>query len=102
MDGQPRIGASREEVAGFCRRHNIARFSLFGSVLSDRFGRDSDVDVLVEFEPGNTPGLLSLASIERELSEIFGGRKVDLQTPSMLSRYFRDEVLQKARLEYAD
>jgi predicted nucleotidyltransferase len=81
-------------IAEFCRKHYIRRLALFGSVLRDDFRPDSDVDVLVEFEPGHTPGLGFIAA-ENELSAILG-RKVDLNTPSFLSRYFRDEVLAEA------
>jgi uncharacterized protein len=95
------IKVSEVKLRDFCRRHNISRFSLFGSVLSDKFDDNSDVDVIVEFEPGMTPGLLSLAHMERELSQLFGGRKIDLRTPNELSRYFREYVLSKAKVEYA-
>jgi hypothetical protein len=75
--------------------------SLFGSVLSDRFRPDSDVDVLVEFERGREPGLFDLAAMERELSAMLGGRSVDLRTPEDLSRYFRADVLAHAEPQYA-
>jgi predicted nucleotidyltransferase len=90
----------QHEIALFCRRHRITRLSLFGSVLRDDFREDSDVDVLVEFERGVRVGLLALSAMERELSDIVG-RKVDLRTPEDLSRYFRDEVLRVARVQYA-
>lgn len=80
--------------------NHVRRLALFGSVLRDDFRPDSDVDVLVEFEPGHVPGLLRLAGMEHELSELFGGRRVDLRTPADLSRYFRDEVLSTARIQY--
>jgi predicted nucleotidyltransferase len=85
-------------IADFCRRHHIARLSLFGSVLRDDFRPDSDVDVLVEFEPGKTPGW-NFFSMQDELRTIVG-RQVDLNTPGFLSRYFRDEVLAGAQLIY--
>jgi len=88
------IVIDEERVAEFCRRHHIERLCLFGSVLRDDFGPDSDVDVLVEFQPGLTPGW-NFFSMQNELSEIVG-RQVDLNTPNFLSRYFRDEVLTKA------
>jgi hypothetical protein len=75
--------------------------SLFGSALRGDFSEESDIDVLVEFEPGHAPGLLGMARLERELSRILGGRKVDLRTPEDLSRYFRDEVLREAEVQYA-
>lgn len=90
----------KKELAEFCRRHHIRRLSLFGSVLREDFGPDSDVDVLVEFEPGHTVGLIRLAGMERELSEKLG-RKVDMRTPADLSRYFRDEVTAEAEVVYA-
>jgi len=94
------LDVDRGEVAEFCRRHHIRRLALFGSVLGEGFGPDSDVDVLVDFEPGHVPGLISLAGLEIELSEVFGGRKVDLRTPEDLSRYFRDEVVEQAEVLY--
>lgn len=94
------IPVDRDRVAEFCRNNHIRRLALFGSVLRDDFRPDSDVDVLVDFEPGHVPGLLRLAGMEHELSELFGGRRVDLRTPADLSRYFRDEVLSTARIQY--
>ncbi len=95
------IDVPRHQLAEFCRRHQIQLLSLFGSVLREDFRPDSDIDVLVEFEDGHAPGLLGIARMERELSEILGGRKVDLRTPEDLSRYFRQEVLAKAEVQYA-
>ena len=85
-------------VAAFCRRHHIRKLALFGSVLRDDFRPDSDIDVLVEFEPGHVSGFIRLAGMELELSEILGGRKVDMNTPMCLSPYFRDEVLAEAEV----
>jgi predicted nucleotidyltransferase len=93
-----KISIDREKIAEFCRRHHIRRLSLFGSVLRDDFGSDSDVDVLVEFETGHVPGL-AFFDMEAELSQILG-RKVDLSTLQFLSRYFRDEVLNEAEEQY--
>jgi len=90
----------KEKIAGFCRRNHIRRLSLFGSVLREDFGPESDVDVLVEFELGHTPGFFRLFDMEEELSSLLGGRKVDLRTPEDLSRYFRDEVLAQSRVQY--
>ena len=89
-----------ERIQGFCRRHGIRRLSLFGSVLRADFRPDSDVDVLVEFKAGLRLGLLGLARIEAELSELIG-RKVDLRTPQDLSPYFRDEIVRTAVTQYA-
>jgi predicted nucleotidyltransferase len=95
-----KISIPQDEIADFCRRHHIRRLSFFGSVLRDDFGPDSDVDVLVEFEPDHVPGLIRLAGMEIELSQILGGRKVDMNTPQCLSRYFRDQVQSEAKVQY--
>lgn len=89
-----------EQVEEFCRHHHIRELSFFGSVLRDDFGPDSDIDVLVEFESGHVPGLIRLAGMELELSDLLGGRNVDLNTPQCLSRYFRDEVIREAEAVY--
>jgi predicted nucleotidyltransferase len=88
-------------LTALCRRHRIRMISLFGSVLKGTGRPDSDVDLLVEFEPDAIPGLLGLAAIEMELSDLLGGRRVDLRTAQELSRYFRDEVVHTARVQYA-
>jgi predicted nucleotidyltransferase len=88
-----------EQIAALCRRHHIRRLALFGSILTDEFRPESDVDMVVEFEPGQTPGL-EFFGIQRELGGLIG-RPVDLRTPSELSRYFRDEVMAIARPIYA-
>ena len=95
-----RIPVDRRKIADFCRRHHIRKFALFGSVLRDDFRPDSDVDVLVIFEPGHTPGL-TFFSMAEELAKILG-RNVDLQTPQFLSRYFRDQVLAQAEVQYVE
>ncbi len=95
------IMLSKDQLAEFCRKNHIVRLSLFGSVLREDFHPDSDVDVLVEFERGHTPGFFGLARMEEELSKMLGGRKVDLRTPRDLSRYFREEVLDSAAVQYA-
>ena len=92
------IPIDREGLAAFCRRNHIRMLALFGSVLRDDFRPDSDVDVLVEFEPEHVPGLRFFA-LERELSGILG-RKVDLNTPNFLSPYFRGRVLAEAEVQY--
>ena len=86
------------EIADFCNRHRVRRLALFGSILGDDFGPESDVDVLVEFEPGATPGF-AFFGMQDELSALLG-RRVDLNTPGFLSRYFRDQVLREAELLY--
>lgn len=93
-----RISLDKEKIAEFCRMHHIRRLSLFGSVLRDDFGPASDVDVLVEFEPGHVPGLAFFA-MEEELSRIIG-RKVDLNTPGFLSPYFRDRIERESEVQY--
>lgn len=88
-----------EKVAEFCQRNRIRKLSIFGSALRGDFSPDSDIDVLVEFEPDACVGLVRLAGMEIELSEILG-RKVDLNTPGFLSKYFRDKVLSEAVVHY--
>lgn len=95
-----RWSISETELAVFCQSHGIRRFAIFGSALRTDFGPESDIDILVEFEPGRTPGLLGMAGLEIELSVLFGGRKVDLRTPEDLSRYFRQEVIDTAEVQY--
>ncbi len=94
------IEVPREKIAEFCRLNHIRKLAFFGSVLSDEFGPESDVDVLVEFEPDHIPDL-NFFDMQDELSEMLG-RKVDLNTPGFLSRYFRDEVAASAEVLYAD
>ena len=90
-----------EALASICRKHRIRRLSLFGSTLKGAARVDSDVDLLVEFEPHAKPGLIGMAKIELELMSLLNGRKVDLRTAEDLSRYFRDEVLLTAATQYA-
>ncbi len=97
-----KIHADQERLATFCRRHHIRRLALFGSALREEFVSDSDVDVLVDFELGHVPGLLDIARLVRELSTLFGDRKVDLRTPEDLSPYFRSDVIAEAELQYAE
>jgi predicted nucleotidyltransferase len=100
MNTRAKIAVPKEQIAEFCRKHYIRKLALFGSVLRDDFRPDSDVDVLVEFEPDHIPGLMRFAGMEIELSELLGGRKVDFNTPKFLSPYFRDEVLAEAEVQY--
>jgi len=96
----PKIAFDRQTIADFCQRHHIRKLALFGSVLREDFRPESDVDVLVEFEPGTSAGLIRLAGMELELSALLH-RTVDLRTPAELSRYFRDDVLAQAQVQYA-
>lgn len=94
------IMIDKEQISEFCRKHNINKLALFGSILGDNFRDESDIDVLVEFEPGMEPGLFALAAMERELSLMLG-RSADLRTPEDLSRLFRDDVVSSAEVLYA-
>ena len=96
-----RITVDIEKIGAFCHKNRIRSFAFYGSVLREDFGPGSDVDVLVEFEPGAAPGLFGIARMERELTSLFEGRKVDLRTPEDLSRYFRASVLNEAEVLYA-
>lgn len=88
-------------IEEFCRKHHIRKLSIFGSYLREDFGPDSDIDFLVEFDPEHIPGLIEFSGMEIELSELLGGQKVDLRTPQDLSKYFRDEVVAEAQVQYA-
>ena len=94
----PHIAIDHDQIANFCRQHHIRKLALFGSVLREDFRPDSDGDVLIEFEPGQRVGLAFFA-MQDELSDLLG-RKVDLNTPNFLSRYFRDEVMAEADVLY--
>ena len=95
-----RLPLERGALAELCRRHRIRKLSLFGSMLKGTARPDSDVDLLVEFEAGARPTLLDMAQMEIELSQLLGGRKVDLRTPQDLSRHFRDEIVRTAEPQY--
>lgn len=95
------IFSDRQALAALCRRHRIVRLSLFGSRLTGAARPESDIDLLVEFEPGSEPGLLALAAIETELSDLLGGKRADLRTAEDLSRHFRETVQREAILQYA-
>jgi uncharacterized protein len=97
--GQSKVHLPRDKIADFCRRHHIRKLAVFGSVLHGDSRPDSDLNLLVEFEPGHVPGL-AFFGMEQELSELLG-RKVDLNTPQFLSPYFRDDVLAEAEVQYA-
>jgi predicted nucleotidyltransferase len=96
-----RLPIPAEILGEFCRRHHIQRLALFGSTQTGTQRPDSDIDLLVEFEPGHEPGLIALAGMELELSHLLDGKHVDLRTPRDLSRYFRDEVVATAEDQYA-
>jgi predicted nucleotidyltransferase len=91
----------KDTLAEFCRENHIRKLSLFGSVLRDDFGPQSDIDVLVEFEPDHHPSFFRLFDMEQALSALLGGRTVDMRTPADLGRYFRDQVLASAVVQYA-
>jgi predicted nucleotidyltransferase len=95
------ITVPKGQLEAFCQKNHIRRLGIFGSALRSDFSPESDVDVLVEFELDHVPGLFGIARMERELSALFGGRKVDLRTPEDLSRYFRQRVLEEAEVQYA-
>jgi hypothetical protein len=92
-----KVPIALDQVAGFCHKHHIVYFALFGSVLTSKFTKKSDVDVLVKFEKKHIPHLFGMINMELELSDIMG-RRVDLRTPNDLSPYFRDDVLAKAKV----
>jgi predicted nucleotidyltransferase len=98
--GNANINIPKEKIAKFCKQNRIRRLYFFGSVLRGDFGPSSDVDVLVEFEPGARVGLIRLSGLELELGLIIG-RKVDLNTPGFLSKYYRDQILDEAEVQYA-
>ncbi|TWT45451.1 Nucleotidyltransferase domain protein [Phycisphaerae bacterium RAS1] len=99
MTSQPRIPIDHAALAALCRRWHIAELSLFGSVLRDDFGPDSDVDVLIRFEPGRTPGW-EIVDLGDELSALFGGRRVDIVNPRYLDKRLRERVLGSAVVQY--
>ncbi|MFL6861599.1 MAG: nucleotidyltransferase family protein [Allosphingosinicella sp.] len=96
-----KLPVDRDTLAAYCRSHGIKRLALFGSRLKGTASRDSDVDLLVEFESKAEPSLLDMAQMEIDLSEILGGMTVDLRTADELSRYFRDEIVETAELLHA-
>jgi predicted nucleotidyltransferase len=95
------IELPKGRIEEFCKRHHIKKLSLFGSALRDDFTPESDLDILVEFDPAHIPGLIRLAGMEIELTSILG-RKVDMRTAQDLSRYFRDEVLKSSKVQYEE
>jgi len=94
------IHIAKDLISAFCQQYHIRKLALFGSILREDFRTDSDIDVLVEFEPEHVPGFFELAHMERELSALLEGRRVDMRTPGDLSRYFRDHVVATAEVQY--
>jgi uncharacterized protein len=99
MTSQTKVVVPKEAIAEFCRRHHILKLSLFGSVLRDDFRPDSDIDVLVEFEPGHAVGW-DIIDVEEELSGLFGGHKIDMVPEKYLNHRLRPFVLPTAELQY--
>lgn len=100
MEKKLKIDFPKDKIADFCQKNHIYKLAIFGSVLREDFHAESDIDFLVEFEKGHTPGFIRLADMEMELSKLLGGKKVDIRTPEDLSKYFRDEVLSNAEVKY--
>lgn len=96
---QSQIRIPEAEISKICHKYSIQRMMLFGSILGNKFSDDSDIDILVEFEPERTPSFLKFSALQRELSEVLG-RKTDLNTYNSLSRYFRDDVVETAQVIY--
>ena len=97
----PILNIDERTVQKFCESHHIRQLALFGSQAKGTAGPDSDVDLLVDFEPESVPGLMGMAAMEEELSGLLGGRKVDLRTARDLSQHFRDEAVRTAQVQYA-
>jgi predicted nucleotidyltransferase len=97
-----RIQLDRERLAEICKRYHVRRLSLFGSILHDDFRPDSDVDMLIEFDPARRPGLVGFYEIEEELSRLFGGHKIDLINPKYLNHRLRDRILSEAEVQFAE
>jgi predicted nucleotidyltransferase len=98
---RPQVLIDRQRLAAFCRQHHIRKLALFGSVLRDDFGPDSDVDVLVEFQTGHAPGF-GIVDLEEELAQLLGGRRVDLVSAKYLNPRLRERVLADAEVQYAE
>jgi uncharacterized protein len=95
------IKIQKQKLAAYCKKNHIKKLAFFGSFIRDDFDSDSDIDILVEFEKGQTPGFFDLIRMEEQLSHFFHGKEVDLRTPNDLSRYFRDRVISNAEVIYA-
>ena len=94
------ISIQKDKIADFCKKHHIQRLAIYGSALRSDFKPESDIDVLVDFVPGHTPGFFKLFNMESELSVLFGGRKVEIRTPQDLSKYFRKKVIEGSEVQY--
>jgi uncharacterized protein len=94
------ITIPKDLLAAFCKAHHVRRLSFFGSILREDFKPESDIDILIEFQPEHTPGYLGMVRLQRELSKLFGGRRIDLRTPRELSKYFRQNVIEGAAVQY--
>jgi predicted nucleotidyltransferase len=94
------ISIPKDKIADFCKKHHIQRLAIYGSALRSDFKPESDIDILVDFVPGHTPGFFKLFKMESELSVLFGGRKVEIRTPQDLSKYFRTKVIEIAEVQY--
>ncbi|MGF7184254.1 hypothetical protein GGQ84_000337 [Desulfitispora alkaliphila] len=102
MGDYNKIDISKLDLSAFCRKYNIKKISLYGSALKGKLKENSDIDLLVEFEEGCSPGFFQLSDMEEELSHYFGGRKVDLRTANDLSRYFRNNVIAEAEVLHVE
>lgn len=98
---QKRFPISEKVIMHFCQKYHVKKLSLFGSILRKDFGTESDIDILVEFEEGSVPGFFTLIEMENEMSKLLRGRKIDIRTPSELSRYFRSDVMRDKETLYA-
>ena len=97
-----RLALDRQRLAEVCRSYHVRRLALFGSALHEDFRPDSDVDLLIEFDPDRRPGMVGLHQLEEELSGVFGGHRVDLVNPRYLNRRIRDSVLDEAEVQFAE
>ena len=95
------IKIPKQKIAAYCKKNHIKKLAFFGSFLRNDFRSDSDIDILVEFESGHTPGFFDLVRMEGQLSRFFKGKEIDLRTPNDLSRYFREKVISNAEVLYA-
>ena len=96
------VNFPEDRIADFCRRHGVAKLSVFGSILHDDFRPDSDVDILVEFDPEHRPGMVRLYEVEQELAALCGGHRVDLINPKFLNPRIRDRILAEAEVQFAE